>query len=65
MTNLKPAIDYFKTQAALAKAVGVDPMTVTQWKRRGIPPKRAKEIAKLTNNVVKASDLLPYFFIEN
>lgn len=65
MTNLHLAIDYFTTQAELAKAMGVNPMTVTQWKRRGLPPKRAKEIAAITNGAVKASDLLPDFFTEN
>jgi len=64
MTNLQPAIDFFTSQKALADALGVNPMTVTQWKRRGLPPKRAKEIAALTNNAVKASVLLPGFFDE-
>jgi len=65
MTNLQPAIDYFKTQKALADALEVNPMAITQWKKRGIPPKRAKEIAKLTNGKVKASVLLPDFFDED
>jgi DNA-binding transcriptional regulator YdaS (Cro superfamily) len=63
MTNLKLAIDYFGSQAALAKAADVDPMAVTQWKKRGIPPKRAKQIERLTNKAVKASDLLPDLFL--
>ncbi|MDD5084177.1 MAG: Cro/CI family transcriptional regulator [Candidatus Moranbacteria bacterium] len=62
MTNMQPAIDYFGTQAALAKAIGVNPMSVTQWKRRGLPPRRAKEISELTHGTIKASDLLPNFF---
>lgn len=62
MTNLQPAIDYFGSQAEMARIMGVNPMTVTQWKKRGIPPKRAKQISEITNNVVKASVLLPVFF---
>lgn len=62
MTNLKPAIEYFGNQAKLAKALNLNPMAITQWKRRGIPPKRAKQIAELTNGAVKASDILPSFF---
>ncbi len=46
----------------MARIMGVNPMTVTQWKKRGIPPKRAKQISEITNNVVKASVLLPVFF---
>jgi DNA-binding transcriptional regulator YdaS (Cro superfamily) len=62
MTNLQPAIDYFGNQAKLARAMGLDPMSVTQWKRRGLPLKRAIEISKLTNGTVKPVDLLPQYF---
>lgn len=62
MTNLKPAIEYFGTQAKLAEALGLNPMVVTQWKRRGIPPKRAKQISDLTDGKIKPADLLPEIF---
>jgi DNA-binding transcriptional regulator YdaS (Cro superfamily) len=62
MSNLNIAINYFGSGAKLAKAVGLDPMAVTQWKKRGIPPKRAKQIERLTNGDVKASSLLPDLF---
>jgi DNA-binding transcriptional regulator YdaS (Cro superfamily) len=63
MTNLQPAIDYFGSQALMAKAIGVNPMAITQWKRRGIPARRAKQISDATNGKVKASDLLPDLFL--
>lgn len=62
MTNLQIAIDYFGSQANLAHAMGLNPMVVTQWKRRGLPPKRAKQISELTNGKIKPVDLLPEFF---
>jgi DNA-binding transcriptional regulator YdaS (Cro superfamily) len=62
MTNIQIAIDYFGSQAALARAMNLNPMAVTQWKRRGLPPKRAKEISNLTNGIIKPADLLPCFF---
>jgi DNA-binding transcriptional regulator YdaS (Cro superfamily) len=65
MTNLKPAIEFFGNQAKLAKAMKLHPMAITQWKRRGMPPARAKEISDLTNGAIKPSDLLPNFFTNN
>jgi DNA-binding transcriptional regulator YdaS (Cro superfamily) len=62
MTNLQLAIDYFGSQAKLARAIGINPMAVTQWKRRGIPPHRAKQISDMTQGAIKTSDLLPDFF---
>jgi len=63
MMNLEPAINYFGTQKALAEALGLNPMAITQWKRRkSMHPKWAKKIADITNNEVNASDLLPEFF---
>ncbi|MBT9098418.1 helix-turn-helix domain-containing protein [Methylovulum psychrotolerans] len=62
MTNLEPAINFFGNQKKLAHALGLNAMVVTQWKRRGLPPIRAKQIADLTGGAVKASDLLPNFF---
>jgi DNA-binding transcriptional regulator YdaS (Cro superfamily) len=64
-TNLEPVLTYFKTQSALADALGLDPMAITQWKRRGIPPTRAKEIADLTNGAVRPVDIKPRFFSDS
>lgn len=57
-------IDYFGSQAKLAEALGVTPMTVSQWKRHGIPPKRAAEIERLTQGKVTRLELLPEIFGE-
>lgn len=62
MNNLQLAIDYFGNQEKLAKALGIHAMTTTQWKKRGIPPKRAKQIEQVTNGQIKAKDLLPDLF---
>ena len=61
-TNLEPAFEFFKSSKGLAEALGLQPMAITQWKRRGIPPKRAKEISDLSNGVIKPSDIKPKFF---
>lgn len=63
MSNIQLAINYFGSQVALARALNLNPMAVTQWKRRGLPPKRAKEISDLTGGAIKTADLLPDFFI--
>lgn len=59
MTNLQPAINYFGSQAKIAAAVGVDPMAVTQWKKRGIPPMRAIQLSHMAKGAFKPSDILP------
>src|SRR5690606_20678697 len=64
MKSLQTAIDYFGSQAALARAIGVNSMAITQWKRRGVPPKRARQIAEKTNNYVRTIDLRPDIFGE-
>jgi DNA-binding transcriptional regulator YdaS (Cro superfamily) len=61
MMNLQPAIDYFGSLNATAKAIGLSTMAAHQWKKRGLPPERAIEISKASNGAVKPSDLLPEF----
>lgn len=61
-TNLDKAIEYFGSQVALARTMGLDPMAVTQWKRRGIPAERAKQISELTDGEIKPSDIKPKLF---
>jgi DNA-binding transcriptional regulator YdaS (Cro superfamily) len=53
------AIDFFGSGAALARALDVVPMTVSQWKDRGIPVERAFQIEQATNGVVTAAELRP------
>lgn len=61
-TNLEPALVFFNTQTELAAVLGIHPMAITQWKRRGIPPKRAKQISVLSKGAIKPSDIKPKFF---
>ena len=62
MNDLQPAIDYFGSQVKLASAIGVSPMATTQWKIRGIPALRAKQIERLSNGAIKASSMRPDIF---
>jgi DNA-binding transcriptional regulator YdaS (Cro superfamily) len=60
MDGLDKAIKFFRTQSALAGALGLEPMAVTQWiKRKRIPPERAVQIEKATGGVVSRSELRP------
>ena len=59
---LDKAIDILGGQSELAGKLGLTPMAVTQWKDRGVPPKRAIDIEKLTEGKVTRFDLLPEFF---
>jgi DNA-binding transcriptional regulator YdaS (Cro superfamily) len=61
MTNLEPAIKFFGSLNKVAYAVGVEPMTAHQWKKRGLPVERAVDISKATGGAVKPSDLRPDF----
>lgn len=36
------------TQAALAVALGVQPMTVSGWKKRGVPPERVLDVERVS-----------------
>lgn len=62
MDALQKAIDFFGSQAALANALGVSPMAVTQWKTRGIPPSRCLDIEMATKKRVTRHDLRPDLF---
>jgi len=59
---LKKAVTVFGSQAALAKAIGVSPMTITQWKARGIPAERCLDIERATDGKVTRLDLRPDLF---
>lgn len=61
-TALERAIEHFETQAKLAHALGVEPMTVSHWKTRGVPPKRAIQIEEVTGGEVTREQLLPELF---
>lgn len=63
MDALERAIKFFGSQEELASAVGLTTaMAVTQWRKRGVPPKRCVQIQFATNGAVKASELRPDIF---
>lgn len=59
---LSRAVEHFGSGAALARALGVVPMTVSQWSRRGVPVGRAIEIENLTGGAIAAAELRPDVF---
>jgi DNA-binding transcriptional regulator YdaS (Cro superfamily) len=59
MKGLNKAINYFGSQAALAEAVGVVPMAVSQWLKRGLPLERCWDIEAATGGKVTKADLRP------
>lgn len=64
-SGLIKAVEHFRTRRALAQAVGVRPMTVTQWFARGLPAHRARQICDATGGALTMQDLLPELFQEN
>ena len=62
MDALLRAITHFGSQARLAKALGVVPMAVTNWKKRGVPVAWAPEIERATNGLVTRAELRPDIF---
>lgn len=65
-TAIKQAVELLGSQLALAKALGVTPVTVNQWVRpnganssRPVPPKQCVRIEVLTAGRVSRRDLRP------
>lgn len=51
----KQLIKHYKTVAAAAKALGIDPRNVGNWKSRGIPKDKQLEYQELTGGKLKAA----------
>jgi DNA-binding transcriptional regulator YdaS (Cro superfamily) len=62
MKILDKAISLFDSQADMAKAINVGPMSICHWKKRGVPAKHCLSIERATNGQVKATDLRPDIF---
>lgn len=67
MSGLDLAIDHFGGegrggQARLAEAIGVEPMTVSHWKKRGVPTDRCADIERATGGAVTRASLKPEIF---
>jgi len=60
--NLEIAIKHFGSQTKLADALDVSPMVVYQWTKRKIPTDRAFQIERVSDGLVKVSDLRPDLF---
>lgn len=71
LTPIRRAVEFFGSQLALAKALGVTPVTVNQWVRpsgahgnRPVPPKQCVRIEALTRGQVTRRDLRPEDWVE-
>lgn len=63
MNALKRTFEFFGSQSALAEALDLTPMAVSNWKKRGkIPVGRAIQIERLTKGEVTRRDLRPDLF---
>ena len=58
-------IEYFGTQAEVARRLKVDPAAVSQWGNNGIPPRRAIQIELITDGEIKAIDLIGGYSHDN
>jgi DNA-binding transcriptional regulator YdaS (Cro superfamily) len=52
--NYEDLIQYFGSQAATAKAFGIQQPSVAEWKKRGVPERRQLEAEKITGGELKA-----------
>lgn len=48
MTGIEKAIQKFGTGAALGRALGFSKMTISNWKKTGIPPDHIRSVFELT-----------------
>lgn len=62
MKALDKAIKLAGTTKNLAEKIGVTPMAVTQWGKRGVPVKRSLDIEAATEGEVTRHDLRPDIF---
>lgn len=62
MNALTKAITIIGSQAELARNLGIEPMAVSHWKERGIPPKWCAKVSELTENKVTVHELRPDIF---
>ncbi|PWN56337.1 transcriptional regulator [Abyssibacter profundi] len=63
MTELDKAIEHCGSAAALADKLGVVPMTVSQWRKRGrVPAERCRAVEEATEGEVTRYALRPDVF---
>lgn len=49
-------VEYFGSQAAIARALGIKPPSVSQWARDGVPELRQFQIERLTRGALRAAE---------
>lgn len=55
LMNIEQAIEHFGSQSALARALGIEPPSVAEWKTNGrIPQLRQFQIELVTGGKLKA-----------
>lgn len=59
---LEKAIDIVGSQAELARRLGTTHMVVWNWKLRGVPAKRCRDIEEVTAGAVTRYELREDFF---
>lgn len=59
---LLDAIALCDTQAELARRLGVTPMTITLWKRRGVPVDRCRDLEEAVNGEIPREVFRPDHF---
>lgn len=56
---IQKIVDWFGSQAEMARQLGVDRSAVTHWLNKGaLPPKRAIEVEKLSAGLFRAVDIM-------
>jgi len=61
VSGLDAAIEFFGSPSALAEKLRVTTMSISHWKKRGVPIKRAIEIEFFTNGRVAKESLCDDF----
>lgn len=56
--DIELIIKHFGNQKKLADLLGVSHVAVVQWKRRGLPPKQAIRIERITKGYFRARDIV-------